>query len=137
MGRRGPKPMPRAMLKLVGGRDRSAPPVEHPPPEAPDMPRGLTYWARAEWRRIVPLVLEAGTLCPLDRAALTVYCEAWSDYRMALRDGDDRARAQAGAHLLKCLVEFGLTPRSRVSVARPIKDPLSEFVKAKTRGDAP
>ncbi len=137
MGRRGPKPKPTAYLKLVGGRSRAFPPVDQSPPAAPPMPRGLSYWARAEWRRVVPLLLDAGTLSTLDLAALTLYCEGWSSYRMSLRDGDERARARAGAHLLKIITEFGLSPRSRVRVPKRTADPLTEFVKAKTRGAAP
>jgi P27 family predicted phage terminase small subunit len=39
--------------------------------------------AKAEWKRIVPQLSALGLLTLLDRAALTCYCQAWSELQHA------------------------------------------------------
>ncbi len=81
MGARGPKPTPDALKALTGSRRLAADLGDgiHPPVKAPPMPRHLLGPARAEWKRIAPLLLDLGLLTELDRAALTLYCQAWGD----------------------------------------------------------
>jgi P27 family predicted phage terminase small subunit len=68
----------------------------NPPVKAPPKPKDLVGAAAAEWRRIVPLLLELGLLTELDRAALTLYCIAWGDVVLLthqLRVDKEAARA--------------------------------------------
>ena len=58
----------------------------------PEMPKGLSFLARREWRQITRLLLERGTLSRLDGKALAAYCEAY-------------ARAEAASKLID---KFGL-----------------------------
>ncbi|HXT57666.1 MAG TPA: phage terminase small subunit P27 family [Pirellulales bacterium] len=69
---RGRKPTPRVE------QDDQAPPAV-----APDCPETLDVDAREEWRRVVALLLELGTIQALDRAVLATYCAAWSDWTKA------------------------------------------------------
>jgi len=82
MGTRGPKPTPAALKAVTGSRIRLAADLGegiNPPVQSPPMPRHLVGPGRAEWKRIVPCLLELGLLTLLDRAALTMYCQAWHD----------------------------------------------------------
>jgi P27 family predicted phage terminase small subunit len=51
----------------------------NPPVEAPTKPRHIVGAAAVEWRRIVPWLLDLGLLTRGDRAALTMYAQAWGD----------------------------------------------------------
>ena len=53
--------------------------------EAPDPPEWLDAEARAGWDRIVPGLEALDILKPEDRAALTVFCEAWSRFVAAVK----------------------------------------------------
>ncbi|MGE3346066.1 MAG: phage terminase small subunit P27 family [Ramlibacter sp.] len=48
----------------------------NPRVEIPTPPKQLGHEARKEWRRITPLLEELGLISGLDRAALTLYCQA-------------------------------------------------------------
>lgn len=148
MGQRGPKPKP-AHLHLINGnpskkrlsvlQDGTRVPVE-----IPEMPSHLDSEARKEWKRISVELLKLGLIAKVDRAALAVYCVAYSRWVRAERklksDGDDAligitpsGYQQLGVWLQisnravevmhKFLAEFGMTPsaRNRVSV-NPQKD---------------
>lgn len=131
MGKRGPKPKQSAG---AGGRR----PL---PSGAPTQPPDLRGEALAEWRRVVPVLHDAGILCGVDRAAIVAYCLAWAalveSSQMILRDGYTIAEKQqnsigqvigeklrlnpmcavqkeAFAQVRAMLAEFGLTPASRV-----------------------
>jgi P27 family predicted phage terminase small subunit len=44
------------------------------------MPPGMPAAARAEWRRVVPALVEMGVLARMDRSLLLRYCLAWADW---------------------------------------------------------
>jgi P27 family predicted phage terminase small subunit len=48
------------------------------PIAAPTCPKELSPEAKRKWRELVPLLLEAGLLTPLDRSILAMYCSTWS-----------------------------------------------------------
>jgi P27 family predicted phage terminase small subunit len=50
------------------------------PVAAPPLPRTLKGEARAEWQRVVPVLLRAGVLSTVDRAVLIRYCTVWADW---------------------------------------------------------
>ena len=157
MGKRGPKPTPTATLRLHGSRRAKSRPDE-PQAEisAPTMPTWLGKFARAEWRRVVPLLVESGIITKLDRGVLTAYCQAWGDFvecnEIMQREGMLLTSKKSGgsyAHpayflmtnaqgrLIKCGAELGLSPTSRPSIvaARPSQpDALDVFMRRKDGG---
>jgi P27 family predicted phage terminase small subunit len=158
VGRRGPPPKPTAQKKLEGtyrkDRDPSAGAAFEPPPGAPQAPKWLDKEAKAEWARVVPLLLEGKVLTLLDGGALERYCVAHSNWVKAQRDVqknglvlktqfgpqknpavkiafDERAAAKQLAQ------ELGLSPsaRTRVKVAEKTaeKDQDEAFLFGKPR----
>jgi len=119
---KGRKPIPNT-LKLLRGNPGRRPivPSPDPAPGIPEAPEIVAGEARVEWDRMVPLLAPIGLLTPVERAGLTAYCLAWSDYVEARRTG--KGRTAAFACLMKTCVELGLTPSSRsrikVEVAKP------------------
>lgn len=65
-------------------------------PEAPNPPESLCAEAKAEWRRIVPPLNEKGLLAKVDRAVLTIYCDAWAKQQQARRLLDDEGLTHLG-----------------------------------------
>jgi P27 family predicted phage terminase small subunit len=81
MGRRGP------IAKSAASKKRAGNPGKRPiaatvkaESKAPDCPTWLDEEARAEWKRVVKELLAQGTLAAADRAVLSAYCEAWSEF---------------------------------------------------------
>lgn len=85
----------------------------------------------AEWKRIVPELERAGLLTRIDRAALTVYCAAWSTFVTASKRVETEGAVvtnpsgrkavnpwlaildAAATRLIRAAVQFGATPTSR------------------------
>lgn len=139
----GRKPKPTAMKILQGNPGKRALNGREPPTSAgvPRCPEHLTPEARAEWRRIAPVLSHMRVLRTGDRAALAAYCQHWARWVEAER----KIAEMGGALVIKtpsgCLIqnpyvgiantamdamrkflsEFGLTPssRSRIVVDAP------------------
>jgi P27 family predicted phage terminase small subunit len=144
MGRRGPAPQPTAFKVLNGNPGKRALPTAEPKPDLaePFMPAWLDAEARAEWRRIVPILLNMGVLTIADGAALACYCQAYSRLGQALKELEDGStfvspktmveHAKPAVQVVQqCMVtikafcqEFGMTPsaRSRMTVASDEKE---------------
>jgi P27 family predicted phage terminase small subunit len=75
MGERGPLPTPWARRRNTRRTSGKSVIVGKPA-----MPRDLPDEAKAEWRRIVPVLEDAGLLTTIDRAVLVRYCCAWADW---------------------------------------------------------
>jgi len=116
----------------------------------PKQPDHLSEDAKKEWRRIVPLLEQRGTLSKADSAVLALYCETHSRWLQAKRDVAehgiivqttvlDRSGEQvttrkqnpalkiaenAERSLRAFLREFGMTPaaRERVKPTKPAKE---------------
>ena len=155
MKKNGPPPKPTELKVLLGTfrADRVAPDSPKPPSEIPDMPEFLSVEAAAEWRLMSQRLYDLGLLAFIHRAALTAYCEAWSDFVEASRlcatqDGVDRKTLKAGNGVLtenpyfrikresmtlmhKFLTEFGMTPAAgtRVNAKPPGDKPKSAWEK--------
>lgn len=109
------------------------------PVQIPECPAHLNTAARGEWARIAPLLLAAGLITELDRAALAAYCQAWGEWallekrikQLTAEKGADalidvtpsgykqvaalaQARDRALDRMLRFAKEFGLTPASRI-----------------------
>lgn len=57
----------------------------HPEVGLPPMPKHLSKEARAEWRRITPLLLELNLLTRIDRSALERYCRIYGRWQQVER----------------------------------------------------
>jgi P27 family predicted phage terminase small subunit len=82
MGARGPKPLPANVRAFTGTSHRPLRAADladgvHPAVALPPMPKHLSREARAEWKRITPLLLELSLLTQIDRAALELYVRAY------------------------------------------------------------
>jgi P27 family predicted phage terminase small subunit len=148
--------MPESMHKLRGTeyRDRTKP--SQVTAGRPKMPEHLSADAKKEWRRIVTLLEERGTLSKADSAVLALYCENHARWLQAKRDvaehgiivtvtvldrnGEQvtsrktnpalRIAENAERSLRGFLKEFGMTPgsRERVKPAKPVEEkPASIF----------
>lgn len=143
MGQRGPKPLPANVHLLKGNPSKKHFSVlndgQRVPVEIPDMPNHLDAEARKEWKRISVELQKLGLIAAVDRAALAVYCVAYSRWARAEKKlkslGDDglidvtpndykqistwlQISNRAVEQMHKFLAEFGMTPsaRNRVSV---------------------
>jgi P27 family predicted phage terminase small subunit len=108
MGARGPLPNVRALpgVTLPPSKQPRSRPVSFDP-KAPKPPENLCREAKAEWGRVVKELDSKGLLATIDRAVLTIYCDAWATHY--------RARVQ--------LAKEPLTVLSG-SDRRPAKNPL-------------
>ncbi len=84
----GRKPIPN-IIKIMRGNPGKRPlnkrePI--PPKGTPDCPSHLMKDAKAEWRRMVPILESMGLLSTLDMAALSAYCQAYGRWQQAERE---------------------------------------------------
>lgn len=128
------------------------------------MPKGLGKVAAAEWRSIVPDLLQLGVLTKVDGKALAAYCHAFARWFQAEKDvekygviveepillmGEETGYvrlkknpacnvSETSMKIMKSfLVEFGMTPaaRSRVRIEKPKeRDPFQDYLQ-KGSGD--
>lgn len=138
---KGRKPIPTA-LKVLAGNPGHRPLNRGEARLQTQMmraPKHLDAEAKAEWRRIVRPLYNAGLLTSVDRAALAAYCQAYSRWVRASREMDyqdfiletDKGYSYPNPLLgiingaldtmRKFAVEFGMTPsaRSRVKAEKP------------------
>jgi P27 family predicted phage terminase small subunit len=78
--------MPDSYLKLTGNkyRDRSKP--SQVTAGRPKQPDHLSEAAKKEWRRIIPLLEQRGTLSKADSAVLALYCETHARWLQAKQE---------------------------------------------------
>lgn len=154
MGKRGPKPTPRAILKLQGSRLADYNPDQPEPDLAiPRMPAWLLPMAKTKWKELVRELDALGVIATLDATALATFCQAYARYRecetyvskhgltfrMTDQQGNEvdricdmaREMDRLRDYMLRAHADFGLTPsaRTRISVSRkPKKDELEKFL---------
>jgi P27 family predicted phage terminase small subunit len=153
---RGRKPKPTA-IKLLSGNPGKRPLPKNdlkPAREVPRPPSILQGLARKEWRRIAPLLYDAGLLTQIDVPALAAYCQVygrWCEAEEEIRRSGTVIKSTKGQpmvspflkvanvawqQLTRMLIEFGMSPssRSRVTVAEMAKedDPFELWLR---RGD--
>lgn len=86
MGQRGPKSLPSRLHILRGNASKKSLSDLHdavtPPVEIPGCPKYLLPGAKAEWRRITPLLYVEGLIAKIDRATIAIYCAAvaWHEW---------------------------------------------------------
>ena len=88
----GPKPTPSHVKKLLGNPGKRPIKEGEPqyPPGAGEPPRQLDKEAREEWDRVSALMTAAGVLTQADRAVLSLYCVAWSQWLKAVEGTDGK-----------------------------------------------
>ncbi len=101
--------------------------------KAPAAPKQLSAYARAEWKRIMPGLIERGIITRADLGGVEDYCRA----RGLVREIEDTLRASGEIDLKLCRLqdkamqtarqlaaEYGLSPvsRARVGSAAPDDD---------------
>lgn len=97
----------------------------------PDPPATLRGEAYAEWVRVTSFLSQVGKIEVVDKAALTVYCQAWGSFCRAAEELDEygplvegregnlvknpaaQVMRDASDVMLKYGSKFGLTPRDR------------------------
>lgn len=136
----GRRPKPTRLKLLAGNPGRRPLRADEPEPEVaiPEPPKFLSPEALLEWRRITPLLERLELVSQLDRAALSLYCQAWGRWvdaekiigKTGLMVESPSGHRIQSPHLAianraieqldKILVEFGMTPssRSRVGVGK-------------------
>ena len=137
----GRRPTP-TQLKILRGNPGKRRIAAEPQPDAPEDDfaepppelRGDAR-ARAEWRRVAPLLVRCGIVSEADRSTLTALCLEWSTYldaREHLRTDGRVLKTKTGvrispyikiadlafSHCCRLWVELGLTPSGRVKVSR-------------------
>lgn len=133
-------------LHLLQGTNRPDRAPSHEPQPAtvtPQMPPGLDAYGRQAWKRNAPILERLGLLTEADGDMLALYCDAYSQWRIAskalrkLAPTDEEYRKVAvsvekARDQMRFLAgEFGLSPasRRRVNVApAEEKDEFQEFL---------
>jgi P27 family predicted phage terminase small subunit len=136
------RPPKAAALRILEGNPGHRPiPIPPTPPIAEvRCPAWLDALAKAEWRRIAPLLDQMHLLTALDVAMLASYCSAYSELQQATEilksrgrtfetpSGYKQQRPEVGiAHRATLLIrllagEFGLSPTARMRLAVPTHD---------------
>ena len=129
---RGRKPTPTA-LKVLQGNPGKRPLNRRepkPPPTAPGCPTWLSIEAKAEWRRVVPVLDQLGMLTKVDRAALATYCEEWATFVYAQRLVHEHGitiKVHESTSLDGQTLYFRPTKNPALQVARDAADKVRQF----------
>lgn len=144
MGKRGPKPIPTATLKLRGSTHLSRRAGElSPETGVPTCPEWLSDVGQAKWHELLDKDLATPGLVTIsDGDNIAMYCEAWCDMLDALdeikREGATCHHEKGGTYqhpavgrknkaverMLKIGANFGMNPAARTSIKlSPVPEP--------------
>lgn len=152
----GRKPKPTHLKILEGNPGRQKLPKGEPVPVSglPDCPEFLDEYAKEEWHRLSTGLHALGIFFDVDVGVFAAYCDFYSQWRTArelLNDLSKKNGKAAGLmmkttndnviqhtllgianvarmNMLRCAVEFGLTPSARARLAiEPGRKPKSKF----------
>ena len=135
-GKQGRKPKPTQLKKLAGNPGKRPLNENEPEPKTriPACPFHLSGDAKKEWERVAPLLENLRLLSDIDRAALALYCQAWSRWleaEQALKTYGVMVKSPNGfpmqspylavankamEQIRAMLTEFGMSPSSRSRV---------------------
>jgi P27 family predicted phage terminase small subunit len=143
---RGRKAVPTELKLLRGNPGKRPISPDEPTPaavlETHAPPEWLDDAAKAEWRRVAPILVRNGLLTEMDLDALTAYCHAWcvwKDANAKIRQFGMVIKSPSGYPIpspylpiankamlqMKGLMsDFGMTPSARTHVSRA-KDPAA------------
>ena len=147
MGKRGPKPEPKALKVFKGTRYKRPDAIEAPASALPPAPEWLGSIGASKWHEVGPHLAAVGLFAAIDGGALAQYCAAWDEFHQAdqavREDGltftNDKGsiianpavkiRQAARAAIRQWGGEFGLSPAARVSLpsAAPDDNSMEEF----------
>lgn len=134
MGKRGPKPEPKALKVFKGTRFKRQDSVEPGPASLPEPPEWLGLHGRAKWAEVGPHLAAVGLFAVIDGGALAQYCGAWDEFHDAdelVRENGLTYESDKGNIIANPAVgirqkarqairqwggEFGLSPAARVSL---------------------
>ena len=163
MAKRGRKPKPTALKKLEGNPGKRPLNELEPMPQVSMLrcPNWLEPEAKKEWRRLAPVLIDAGILTSADAVPFAGYCQAYARWKeaeqevsklgMVYRDGD-RIRPNpyiaisraAFAEVKSLAAEFGLPPANRTAIianaltaekTRKELDPLEQILTSTSLDD--
>jgi len=147
MGKRGPKPLPTAVINIRGGpqhyhRKKEDLDLEpQPDPNIPPCPNHLDLKAKQEWIRMAKELDECGILTNLDMAVFASYCHSYSRWIEATNQVKTQGSVittpkgykqqnptltianKAEEMMIKAAAHMGITPSSRSGVKRADKQP--------------
>ena len=121
-------------------------------PRMMSVPRFLSAEAKAEWRRVVKELHDAGLLTGVDRAVLTAYCHAWGMLVKAEKELQGQPLVlestkgglyqnplvgivnKARQDVKTFAAEFGMTPAARSKVQAEVPEEPDELSKLLFRG---
>ena len=144
MGRRGPKPKPTSILKLRGSRavEKRGREIKIADQCDATPPAWLSRDAKAEYRRLAKLLIQAEVMTAADVGALCAVCVAYALWkRLAAQLEKKRAKdfestatrrlqnacTDAQKAYLRSAAEFGLTPAGRVQISAKNPDAGDEL----------
>jgi P27 family predicted phage terminase small subunit len=127
---RGPRPTPTKILKDRGSWLANTRPGEIQPELAsPDCPTFLSPEAQEEWARRIADLEPLKILSKQDCAVLTIYCEAWAEFRRFTTFLDSlpvevlaeaaklvKLKNEAAGRMIKAADHFGFSPAARTRV---------------------
>ena len=121
MARTGRPPKPTALKKLQGTLKKSRVNINEwkPPAGAPKMPAHFKGHAAREWRRVVPMLLDAGLLTLADAPTLEAYCETYARWK--------DAAAIVDAEGLVVEAKQGPVPHPAVNIEKAARKDCMEF----------
>jgi P27 family predicted phage terminase small subunit len=102
----------------------------HPEVGLPPMPKDLSREARAEWRRVTPLLLELSLLTTIDRSAIERYCRLYGRWQQAERAllAKQQQLVAEGKDVSEALVQLTPTGFERESALSRIANDLAHQV---------
>ena len=155
VGQRGPAPKPTALKELQGNPGKrplnKQEPKFDPVIETPSPPGHLNTYAKKEWNRIIPVLINVKMLTEADLAAIAVYCQSYGRWVEAEKlvktkgltattdKGNVIQRPEVGIantamrDIVSFAKEFGMTPssRSKIEVEDTLnkEEPFLTFIK--------
>ncbi len=158
MGARGPKPLSAEQLRKRGSwrakqraRDEAREGRREASVPHPRCPKWLSKRAKAEWRRVVPVLIKLDVVNGLDESLIALYCQAFADYAganevldcegatykastgLVKRHPATVLRDQAHRRLLQTIRELGLSPIARERLGIEDFTPETTSTSAKAR----
>lgn len=164
MTKRGRKPKPTAIKRLEGNPGKRPLNDLEPMPKVKMLrcPNWLEPEARKEWRRLAPILIDAGILTAADAVTFAGYCQSYARWReaeenitrtgMIVRKNDGsvttnpyiKVSRMAFAEVKSLAAEFGLTPAARTAIVadamsatgnRQAMDPMEQILTSQNLDD--
>lgn len=165
MAKRGRKPKPTALKKLEGNPGKRPLNELEPMPKVTVLrcPNWLQPEARKEWRRLAPVLIDAGILTAADAVTFAGYCQSYARWREAEESINRTGKvlkneatgkwyanpyiaiSRAAFDEVKSLAaEFGLTPAARTAIVadamsatrnRQAMDPMEQILTSQNLDD--